>query len=70
MVGVKNSNHFGAAAYYASMASDVDLIGICTTNGGLVLAPWGGATPTFGNNPLGRRLYRRRRAIRSCWTSP
>ena len=53
VVGVKNSNHFGAAAYYASMASDADLIGICTTNGGLVLAPWGGATPTFGNNPLG-----------------
>ena len=53
VVGVRNSNHFGAAAYYASMASDADLIGICTTNGGLVLAPWGGATPTFGNNPLG-----------------
>ena len=53
VVGVNNSNHFGAAAYYASMASEADLIGICTTNGGLVLAPWGGATPTFGNNPLG-----------------
>ena len=52
-VGVKNSHHFGAAAYYASMASEVDLVGVCTTNGGLVLAPWGGATPAFGNNPLG-----------------
>ena len=52
-VGVRNSNHFGAAGYYASMAADSDLIGICTTNGGLVLAPWGGATPTFGNDPLG-----------------
>ncbi len=52
-VGVRNSNHFGAAAYYASMALDADLIGLCTTNGGLVLAPWGGATPTFGNNPMG-----------------
>ena len=29
------------------------LIGLCTTNGGLFLAPWGGATPTFGNNPMG-----------------
>ena len=52
-VGVRDSNHFGAAAYYASMASDADLIGLCTTNGGLVLAPWGGATPLFGNNPMG-----------------
>src|SRR5207244_12366065 len=26
---------------------------MATTNGGLVLAPWGGISPTFGNNPLG-----------------
>ena len=52
-VGVRRSTHFGAAGYYASMAADRNLIGLCTTNGGLVLAPWGGATPTFGNNPLG-----------------
>ncbi|TIT33946.1 MAG: Ldh family oxidoreductase, partial [Mesorhizobium sp.] len=28
-------------------------IGLCTTNGPLILAPTGGVTPTFGNNPLG-----------------
>jgi LDH2 family malate/lactate/ureidoglycolate dehydrogenase len=53
VVGVLNSNHFGAAGHYAWMAAQEGLIGLATTNGGLVLAPWGGTTPTFGNNPLG-----------------
>lgn len=49
---VHHSNHFGAAGYYAGMALHEDLIGLATTNGNLVLAPWGGVTPTVGNNPL------------------
>jgi LDH2 family malate/lactate/ureidoglycolate dehydrogenase len=53
VVGAIHSNHFGAAGHYAWMAAQEGLIGLCTTNGGLVLAPWGGVTPTFGNNPLG-----------------
>ncbi|MBX6773490.1 MAG: Ldh family oxidoreductase, partial [Chloroflexi bacterium] len=48
----RRSNHFGAAGFYAGMAVAHDLIGIVTTNGNLVLAPWGGLTPTVGNNPL------------------
>jgi LDH2 family malate/lactate/ureidoglycolate dehydrogenase len=51
--GVLHSNHFGAAGHYAWMIAQEGLIGLVTTNGGLVLAPWGGVTPTFGNNPLG-----------------
>ena len=53
VVGALHSNHFGAAGHYAWMAAQAGLIGLATTNGGLVLAPWGGTTPTFGNNPLG-----------------
>ncbi len=49
---VRNSNHFGAAGYYAEMALAEDMIGFATTNGNLVLAPWGGITPTVGNNPI------------------
>lgn len=49
---VRRSNHFGAAGYYAAMALSEDLIGVATTNGNLVLAPWGGVTPTIGNNPI------------------
>ena len=52
-VGVRNSLHYGASGYYASMAADKDLIGICTTNAGSSMAPWGGASHTLGNNPLG-----------------
>src|SRR5260370_34165510 len=53
VVGVQHSNHFGAAGHYVWLTLREGLIGLCTTNGGLVLAPTGGITPTFGNNPLG-----------------
>jgi len=48
----RRSNHLGAAGYYANLAAQADLIGFVTTNGNLVLAPWGGVTPTVGNNPI------------------
>lgn len=53
MVTARHSNHFGAAGHYAWIAAQAGLIGICTTNTGPCLAPWGGTTPTLGNNPLG-----------------
>lgn len=52
-VGVRNSLHYGASGYFASMAVEHDLIGLCTTNAGSSMAPWGGASHTLGNNPLG-----------------
>lgn len=51
-VGVRNSNHVGALAYYGMMAVDRDMIGICSVNGPALMAPWGGVTETMGNNPL------------------
>jgi LDH2 family malate/lactate/ureidoglycolate dehydrogenase len=48
----RRSNHLGAAGYYAAMALREDMIGFCTTNGNLVLAPGEGVTPTVGNNPI------------------
>ncbi|HEX2036464.1 MAG TPA: Ldh family oxidoreductase [Chloroflexota bacterium] len=53
MVTAGHSNHFGAAGHYAWLAATEGVIGICTTNCGPSLAPWGGVTPTLGNNPLG-----------------
>jgi LDH2 family malate/lactate/ureidoglycolate dehydrogenase len=53
IVSVRRSNHFGAAGHYVWQATKNGLIGLCTTNGPLILAPTGGVTPTFGNNPLG-----------------
>jgi LDH2 family malate/lactate/ureidoglycolate dehydrogenase/aryl carrier-like protein len=52
IVTVRRSNHFGAAGHYAWQAAQAGLIGLCTTNGPVILAPTGGITPTFGNNPL------------------
>lgn len=53
IVSVRCSNHFGAAGHYVWQAATKGLVGLCTTNGPLILAPTGGVTPTFGNNPLG-----------------
>ncbi|MFX0198853.1 MAG: Ldh family oxidoreductase [Candidatus Hodarchaeota archaeon] len=51
-VGVKNSNHFGAAAYFSSMALKKDMIGIAMTNTTPLLAPTGGTDKLIGNNPI------------------
>ncbi|MGE5618912.1 MAG: Ldh family oxidoreductase [Sphingomonadaceae bacterium] len=52
MVSVRNSTHFGTAAYYAMMALDHDMIGFAVTNSPSLMAPWGGKRPFFGTNPL------------------
>jgi LDH2 family malate/lactate/ureidoglycolate dehydrogenase len=52
MVGVRNSNHFGAAAYFSMKALAHDQIGFCTTNGPPIMAPWGGCEGLIGNNPF------------------
>ncbi len=51
-VGVRESNHFGAAAYYTMRALDHDAIGFCSTNGIQVMAPYGGVTPSLSNTPI------------------
>jgi LDH2 family malate/lactate/ureidoglycolate dehydrogenase len=52
-VSVRNSNHFGAAAYYSRMAIAHDMIGFSFTIGGINhMTPWGGAEAILGNNPL------------------
>lgn len=53
IVGVHHSNHYGAAGHYAWMAAEAGLIGMSTTNGGLVIAPTGGTDSRLGNDPLG-----------------
>jgi LDH2 family malate/lactate/ureidoglycolate dehydrogenase len=61
-VAVRNSNHFGAGAYYPMMALEHDMIGLTFSNASPRLAPTGGVQRLFGNNPwsiavpAGRRL--------------
>lgn len=61
VVGAKRSNHLGAAGHYAWLAAQQGFIGLSTSNAGLWLAPTGGLTPTFGNNPLGVGIPAQRR---------
>ncbi|SFB01388.1 Malate/lactate/ureidoglycolate dehydrogenase, LDH2 family [Lentibacillus halodurans] len=51
VVGVRNSSHFGAAAYYTEMASNANQIGISFTNASPGIAPTGSVKPLLGNNP-------------------
>jgi LDH2 family malate/lactate/ureidoglycolate dehydrogenase len=53
LVAVKHSNHLGITAYHAMRAANQKMIGLCLTNAGPEMAPWGGITPTIGTNPWG-----------------
>lgn len=52
MVVVRNSNHYGIAGYYATMASDAGLIGITGTNARPSIAPTHGIENMLGTNPM------------------
>jgi LDH2 family malate/lactate/ureidoglycolate dehydrogenase len=52
-VSVRNSNHFGAAAWFAEIAAREEMIGLACTIGGINhMVPWGGAEAMLGNNPF------------------
>lgn len=51
-VTVRNSNHFGAAAFYALRALSEGMIGLAATNAGASMAPTGGREGRLGNNPI------------------
>jgi len=51
-VAVRNSNHFGTAAYYLIPPIRHRMIGFTVTNGPGVMAVWGGRTRAVGTNPI------------------
>lgn len=51
-VGVRESNHYGAAGYYAQLALPHDMIGFSVTNAGPAMLPTFGLQPQLGTNPL------------------
>lgn len=51
VVAVRNSNHFGTAAYWTRILADRNCVGILTTNGSPAMAPWGGVEKLIGANP-------------------
>ena len=52
MTLIRNTNNIGSLGYYSSMAAPAGMIGISMTNAASAIAPWGGAEPFFGTNPL------------------
>lgn len=52
MVAVRNSNHYGIAGYYATMATEQGMIGITGTNARPSIAPTFGVENMLGTNPL------------------
>ncbi len=50
--GVRNSNHFGAAAFYTMRASQQKMIGFCCSNTEPLMPAPSGAEKIVGNNPF------------------
>ena len=48
----RESNHFGAAAFWAQQMSAAGCIGIVMCNASPLVAPWQGKDPRFGTNPI------------------
>lgn len=51
-VSVRNSNHFGIAAYHAMMALEKDMIGMSMTNASPLVSPTYSAERLLGTNPI------------------
>lgn len=52
MVAVRNSNHYGIAGYYVTMATQAGMIGVTGTNARPSIAPTFGVENMMGTNPL------------------
>jgi LDH2 family malate/lactate/ureidoglycolate dehydrogenase len=52
MVVARESNHFGAAAFWAQRMSAAGQIGIVMCNASSLVAPWQGKQPRLGTNPI------------------
>ena len=51
IMGVRNSNHFGAAGYYAAKCADRGFVAIVSSNSPPTMAPFGGKVALHGNSP-------------------
>ena len=52
VVGVCNSNFFGAGAYYVNMAAEASMIGLAMSNSFPKVTAHGGLRPVLGTNPI------------------
>ncbi len=52
IVSARESNHFGAAAYWAMKIASAGQIGLVFCNASPIVAPWQGREGRFGTNPI------------------
>ncbi|KRF28232.1 Ldh family oxidoreductase [Phycicoccus sp. Soil802] len=50
-VAIRNSGHFGTAAYFTRQAAEAGCIALLITNASPAMAPWGGQVKAIGTNP-------------------
>lgn len=50
-VAVRNSGHFGTAAYFTRKAAELGCVALLVTNASPAMAPWGGREKRVGTNP-------------------
>lgn len=50
-IGVRNSGHFGTAAYFTRKAAGQGCVAFLCTNASPAMAPWGGKQKSIGTNP-------------------
>jgi LDH2 family malate/lactate/ureidoglycolate dehydrogenase len=50
-VAVRNSGHFGTAAYFTRQAAESGCVALLATNASPAMAPWGGRVKAIGTNP-------------------
>ncbi len=52
MAVARESNHYGAAAFWSQRIADAGCIGITVCNASSLVAPWQGKQPRLGTNPI------------------
>ena len=52
LVGARNTRHCGMLGYYASRAAQAGVIAVMLADCSPLVAPWGGAEPVLGTNPI------------------
>lgn len=52
MAVARESNHFGAAAWWGAKMSAAGLVGVVMCNASPIVPPWQGKEPRFGTNPI------------------
>ena len=50
-IAVRNSGHFGTAAWFTRRAAEAGCVALLATNASPAMAPWGGRVKSIGTNP-------------------